>query len=275
MTALPPLLPLLESVQALVEEVAAYQRAQFRRQAPGGGDEKSRCELVSAVDRHSEARLINGLRRLLPGAGFYGEESGRHGDQGLCWVLDPLDGTTNFLSGLDQFSISVALQQQGRSLLGLVYRPANGESFRGWRGGELQHNGVALPPCDPRFTLDRALLGTGFPYRSADLAPAFFACAAEVLPQSRGIRRMGSAALDLSYVAAGFLQGFWEADLQPYDVAAGLLLLELSGCVASNERGAPYRQGIDRVLVCGWPAVQAELVQRVGRHYGAVMPAQP
>ncbi|HEY5718452.1 MAG TPA: inositol monophosphatase [Motiliproteus sp.] len=264
------LLSLLEQVETLVAEVGVYQCAQFRRRAPGGGDQKAEREFVSEVDRHSEALLIDGLTPLCPTAGFFGEESGKHGDQSLCWVIDPLDGTTNFLSGLDQFSISVALQQNGQSLLGMVYKPVTKECFRGWRGGALQHNGQSCRRANPQLTLAQALLGTGFPYRSPDLAAPFFACAAELLPQSRGIRRMGSAALDLSYLAAGYLQGFWEADLQPYDVAAGLLFLELSGCHVTNQAGQPYRQGVDRLLVCGWPQVHAAMLATIATHYPSI-----
>jgi len=266
----PALLPLLERVQALVEQAADYQCAQFRRQPPGVGDEKARHEWVSEVDRHSERLLIAGLQSLLPAAGVFGEESGRHGDQRLCWVIDPLDGTTNFLSGLDQFAISVALQRDGRTELGIVYKPMMRECFRGWRGGRFEHNGVAVAPAAAPLALVRALIGTGFPYRSPDLAPAFFGCAAELLPRCRGIRRMGSAALDLSYVAAGYLQGFWEGDLQPYDVAAALLFLELSGCPVTNEHGEPYAIGHDRLLVCGWPSLHGELLALVQRHYARV-----
>ncbi|MCW8885190.1 MAG: inositol monophosphatase [Motiliproteus sp.] len=258
---------LLERVQALVERVGHYQSEQFRQLPPGGGDEKQSREFVSRVDLHSEEMLKEGLQRLLPEAGFYGEESGRSGNQANCWVVDPLDGTTNFLSGLDQFSISVALTDDQGTRLGVVYRPQNRECFRALRGEGLYHNGEQQKRANPRLNLSQALIGTGFPYRSPDVASAFFPCAESVLFKSRGIRRMGSAALDLSYVANGFLQGFWETDLQPYDVAAALLFLQESGCPVSNERGLPYNMHQDRLLICGWPMVHEHLQELVREHY--------
>lgn len=258
---------LLDAVQELVERVAVYQRSRFRQLPPGQGDEKQAHEFVSEVDVHSEQLLLEGLQRLLPEAGALGEETGRSGSASLYWVVDPLDGTSNFLSGLEQYSISVALVAAGQIQLGLVYRPQNRECYRALRGGGLHLNGVRQLRANASLSLRQALIGTGFPYRSADLASAFFPCAEALLPRCRGIRRMGSAALDLSYVACGFLQGFWETDLQPYDVAAGLLFLEETGCQMSNALGQPYDMHQDRLLICGWPTVQAELLALVKTHY--------
>lgn len=259
---------LLRAVLNLCQIVGDYQLQQFRRLSPGSGEEKDTRELVSAVDIHSEEMLKEALVKLLPEAGFYGEETGEEGRSELRWIIDPIDGTTNFLSGLDQFCISVALEVAGRSDLGVIWRPASAESFSAVRGQGLQHRGVSCRHASP-LTLGQALVGTGFPYRSVDLAKPFFACAQDVLYRCRGIRRFGSAALDLAYVAGGFLQGFWESDLKPYDVAAGLLFLEESGCKISNEQGHPYSPYHDRILVCGFPGVHAELQPLIGKHYRA------
>ncbi|WP_207062540.1 inositol monophosphatase [Motiliproteus sp. SC1-56] len=259
---------LLPGVVSLVRAVGDYQMSRFRKVPAGSGKQKQARELVSDVDLNSERQLVEGLRALLPEAGIFGEETGRQGDQRLVWVIDPLDGTTNYLSGLEQFSISVALVVAGEPRLGVVFRPASGECFAAAEGELLTRNGRPVVPVDPDLPLAQALLGTGFPYRSPDLAGSFFPCAQDVLYRCRGIRRLGSAALDLSYVAAGDLQGFWESDLQPYDVAAALLFLKQQGCVVSNAAGLPYDMFSDRVLVCGWPGVHAELQPRVARHYG-------
>jgi len=257
---------LLRQVIALVAEVGRYQVSRFRSLPPGGGTEKEARELVSEVDIRSEETLIRELQKLLPEAGFYGEETGIKGNDELRWVIDPLDGTTNFLSGLEQFSISVALEEQGQPRLGVVHRPVSAETYSALRGQGLSHNGRKCPPqTDP--PLKQALIGTGFPYRAPDLAEPFFRCAQEVLYRCRGLRRFGSAALDLSYVAAGFLQGFWESDLKPYDVAAALLFMEEAGCIATNHRGAPYSPYRDRILVCGSPAVHRELFPIVSASY--------
>jgi len=257
---------LLTAVTQLCRSVGDYQLQQFRRLSPGSGEEKVAREFVSEVDIVSEEILKEALFKLLPEAGFYGEETGKEGSSDLRWIIDPIDGTTNFLSGLDQFCISIALEVAGRSDLGIIWRPASAESFSAIRGQGLQHCGVPCRHASP-LGLKQALIGTGFPYRSADLADPFFACAQDVLYRCRGIRRFGSAALDLAYVAAGFLQGFWESDLKPYDVAAALLFLDESGCITSNEHGLPYSPYRDRILVCGFPGVHTELQPLIGKHY--------
>ncbi len=259
---------LLQQVIDLVYRTGHYQLSRFRTLPPGGGEEKVAREFVSEVDLQSEQMLIEGLQKLLPEAGFFGEETGTSGNINLRWVIDPLDGTTNYLSGLEQFCISVALEIDGRSELGVVIRPASAECFSARRGHGLQHNGQ-LCPAVVDTPLKRALIGTGFPYRSKDLAKHFFPCAEQVLYASRGIRRFGAAALDLCYVASGSLQGFWESDLQPYDVAAGLLFLDETGCRCSNQSGTPYSPYQDRLLVCGVPAVYQELLPLIAEHYPA------
>lgn len=259
---------LLSHVITLVRQTAQYQRGRFRALPPGGGEEKFAREFVSEVDLHSEQLLIDGLRKLLPEAGFLGEETGTSGNENLRWVIDPLDGTTNFLSGLEQFCISVALEVDGRSELGVVLRPASDECYSARRGHGLQRNGQPCPVVT-NMPLQQALIGTGFPYRSKDLADSFFSCAQQVLYASRGIRRFGSAALDLSYVASGFLQGFWESDLQPYDVAAALLFMHETGCLMSNQYGSEFSPYRDRLLICGIPEVHSELLPLVATHYSA------
>jgi myo-inositol-1(or 4)-monophosphatase len=259
---------LLDAVIALTTEVGRYQLTKFRAMPPGSSQEKAARELVSEVDINSEQMLHKGLSELLPYSGFYGEESGIQGAEDLRWIVDPLDGTTNFLSGLDQFCISVALEQNGRIDLGVVLRPASSEYFSALRGSGLFRNGERCPQV-PSGSLEQSLIGTGFPYRSQDLIPKFFACAEEILRNARDIRRFGAAALDLSYLAAGFIQGFWETDLQPYDVAAALLFLEEAGCNRSNQRGEPYSFYRDRLLVCGFPEVHAELLPIIAKHYPA------
>lgn len=259
---------LLDRVIELARQTGRYQLSRFRSLPAGGGDEKIAREFVSEVDLNSEQQLLNGLQKLLPEAGYYAEETGCGGSEKLRWVVDPLDGTTNFLSGLDQFCISIALEIDGRSELGVVLRPASDECFSALRGQGLRHNGRACPPVTD-LPLQRALVGTGFPYRSPDLNRFFFPCAEQVLGASRGLRRFGAAALDLSYVAVGFLQGFWESDLQPYDVAAALLFLDEAGCLYSNQCGQHYSPYRDRLLVCGPPQSHRQLLPIVSAHYPA------
>lgn len=259
---------LLDQIIDLTRQTARYQLDKFRSLPAGGGEEKVTREFVSEVDLTSEQMLIEGLQKLLPEAGFYGEETGTSGNEKLRWVIDPLDGTTNFLSGLEQFCISVALEIDGQSELGVVLRPASDECFSARRGQGLHHNGHRCRAA-ANISLERALIGTGFPYRSKDLAEFFFPCAEQVLYSSRGIRRFGSAALDLCYVAGGFLQGFWESDLQPYDVAAALLFLEETGCQFTNQRGQAYSPYRDRLLICAHAGAHQQLLTIVASHYPA------
>ncbi len=257
---------LLDAVIELTRKVGIYQLSKFRTLPPGSGEEKLAREFVSEVDVNSEKMLYEGLTQLVPIAGFFGEETGTSGSKSLRWIVDPLDGTTNFLSGLDQFCISVALEQDGKIMLGVILRPASNECFSALRGKGAFRNGEAL---NKTFlgSLDQALIGTGFPFRSPNLVKPFFACAEELLGQCRDMRRLGAAAIDLSYVAAGFLQGFWESDLQPYDVAAALLFLEEIGCVMTNQKGESYSPYRDRILVCGFPQVHQGLLEIVAKHY--------
>lgn len=258
--------PLLGAVSELIKQVGAYQMDHFRIRPSNYGEEKQTREYVSEVDLHSEEMLQSGLKSILPDAGFYGEETGCQGHDHLRWIVDPLDGTTNFLSGLEQFSISVALEKDGRTQLGVVYRPASEEIYAAVRGQGVRHNGQIRGTLAGQ-SLRLALIGTGFPFRSADLARYFFPCAEDVLYRCRGIRRCGSAALDLCYVASGYLQGFWESDLQPYDVAAALLFLEETGCTVTNQRGELYSPYSDRIIICAPPQVHRELQPVIAGHY--------
>jgi myo-inositol-1(or 4)-monophosphatase len=257
---------LLEEVKRIVLPVGAYQKELFRTQRPGTGEEKLSREFVSAVDLRSEKEIRAGLLRALPEAGFYGEESAQEMGKLYTWIVDPLDGTTNYLSGFDTWSVSVALFEGKSPILGLVHKPSTGEFFTGIRGGGAFHDGKRLAKAES-FPLKDGLIGTGFPYRSQDTAKSFFPAAEEILYRCRGIRRSGSAALDLSYVAAGYLQGFWEVDLKPYDVGAALLFLEESGCPVSSFQNETYDPFSNRSLVTGFPGLKDELTSILSRHY--------
>jgi myo-inositol-1(or 4)-monophosphatase len=251
----------------IVRGVGAFQLQHFRKMPEGSDEVKAMRETVSFVDVESERMLRDGLLALIDSAGFYGEESGKSGSQQLVWVVDPLDGTTNYLSGLDQFSISVALVKEGRPVLGLVYKPSTGEVYCCIKGQGVYHNGELTRPSHPGLTEKEALFMTGFPYRSPDLADGFFKAAADILTMGRGIRRSGSAALDLANLSMGWIQGFWETDLQPYDVAAGVLMMQENGILVSNHRGEEYDMFSDRLIVAALPNVHAALLAAVASAY--------
>ncbi len=278
---------LLPGIQKAMAEVGSFQISEWRKRDPGWGEAKSAKDFVSFVDRDSEARLADALRKILPEAGFYGEETIKERGPELTWVVDPLDGTTNYLSGLDQFSVSVALFKGDEPVLGCVYKPAGGEWWWAWAGGGAYYGKTAAPdPCghaafpaggqgtrleiQRSSSLSNALVGTGTPFRSPDTRPAFFAASGQVLIVARDIRRLGSAALDLAFLASGWLQAFWEVDLEPYDVGAGILLLKETGCVFTSFSGEVYNPFKKRSLAAGRPGAAEELRRIIAPCYGTI-----
>ncbi|MBT8036797.1 MAG: inositol monophosphatase [Verrucomicrobiae bacterium] len=257
----------MDSCIRLVKQVGRFQMKHFRSMPEGADDMKAVRETVSFVDVESEKILMDGLLPMVDGAGFFGEESGKSGSQDLVWVVDPLDGTTNFLSGIDQFCVSVALVENGEPILGLVYKPISGEVFSCVHGHGVFYNGSRTRAVHPSITASDALFVTGFPYRSPDVTTQFFKAAEDVLMLGRGIRRSGSAALDVANLSMGWFQGFWETDLQPYDVAAGILMMRENGLLVTNQNGEPYDLFADRLLVAAMPEVHPAFLEVIARSY--------
>ena len=197
---------------------------------------KGRNEFVSEVDRSAERTIIDVLRSKYPDHGILAEESGNQPGDEYQWIIDPLDGTTNYLHGFPQFSISIALRHRGRLEHGLVYDPLREEMFTASRGAGALLNDRRIRVTN-RKTLDGALLGTGFPYRDQTHLDAYLGMFKTLISRTAGIRRPGSAALDFAYVAAGRLDGFWELGLAEWDFAAGALLVREAGGVVSDISG--------------------------------------
>jgi len=252
-------------IKELLMEVGVYQMEHFRKIPNSYGDEKVQNEFVSEIDINSEVKLKKGLNKILPEAGFYGEESGWSGSKETYWIVDPLDGTTNYLSGINQFSISIALMCNNQIISGNIYQPATKDLFHSFKGKGAYHNDKKIS-C-PKSKLKTALIGTGFPYRSPDMRQNFFATCDDILNHTRGIRRFGSAALDVAYTAAGYLQGFWETDLQPYDIAAALLMLEEAGGAFNSVDMQKFDIFNDRLFICGSSGLINELTQIVSKNY--------
>ncbi|MFP4213838.1 MAG: inositol monophosphatase family protein [Desulfohalobiaceae bacterium] len=190
---------------------------------------KGRIDLVTDTDLAVEEHLKKGLGSILPEAGFLAEESSPDQDPGhLCWIIDPLDGTTNFVHRLPAVAVSVALYQEGQLVLGLVHLPKTGELFQA-----LQGQGAFLGPepihVSSQADLEGALIATGFPYDIQDRLQEVLPRLERVLARSQGVRRMGSAAVDLAYTACGRLDGFYEQGLKSWDTAAGQLLVQEAG----------------------------------------------
>lgn len=200
---------------------------------------KGVVDLVTEKDGESEAHISARLRDLFPGTGILAEEGGASGgSQGGLWIVDPLDGTTNYAHGFPVFCVSIALELEGRLELGVICDPTRQELFTARRGGGAQLNGRALRVTD-REQLGDALLATGFPYDIRTSEENNLAQFTRLSRIARAIRRAGAAALDLAYVAAGRFDGFWEEKISPWDVAAGVLMVEEAGGRISGYRGEP------------------------------------
>lgn len=223
-----------------------------------GVDAKSTpTDVVTEVDRASERWLVEQLARLRPADGVLGEEgAARSGTSGVRWVLDPIDGTVNFLYGLRPYAVSVAAERDGVVVAGCVHDPTAGETFAAARGGGAFLDGAPVGGSWLAGTLDTAVVATGFGY-DAGLRAAQGRVLAGLLPRVGNVRRLGSAALDLCYVAAGRLDGYYEHGLKHWDSAAGLLVAAEAGAVVSGLRGRP--PGV--LTVAASPAVGADLVR--------------
>ena len=229
---------------------------------------KQHNDFVTEVDRTAEAAIIDVLREAYPEYGILAEESGRAAGTDVAsdyqWIIDPLDGTTNFLHGFPQYAVSIALAYKGQLNQALVYDTLRNEMFTASKGGGafLNERRIRVTKC---LGLDDALLGTGFPFRNFEHLNAYMATFKDLTQRSQGIRRTGSAALDLAYVASGRLDGFWEFGLAPWDMAAGCLLItEAGGLVGDLSGGDDYLK--TKNLVAGTPKVFAQLLQVIDSH---------
>ncbi|MDA3914051.1 inositol monophosphatase family protein [Oleiagrimonas sp.] len=190
--------------------------------------EKQRMDFVSEVDRAAEAEIIRELKRAYPRHAFLGEESGQTGKGPLMWVIDPLDGTHNYLRGIPHFCVSIAMLDHGEPMYAVIYDPLRDELFTSSKGDGAYLNDRRLR-VGKRESLDGAMLATGFPYRQRAHLDAQLDMTRKLLTQAEDIRRTGSAALDLAYTAAGRFDGYFEIGLKPWDLAAGCLLVREAG----------------------------------------------
>lgn len=223
-------------------------------------EQKGRNDFVSDADRNAERAVIDTILKHYPDHAILAEESGTHGESDHLWIIDPLDGTTNFLHGFPVFCVSIALSVKGRIEHAAIYDPLRDELFTATRGSGAQLNGRRIR-VSGQTRLDRALLGTGFPYRdsSAELGPYLdmFRLAIE---HAAGVRRPGSAALDLAYVAAGRYDAFWETGLARWDIAAGSLLIREAGGIVSGLDGSESFLDAGHVLA-GTPKIYAAVAR--------------
>jgi myo-inositol-1(or 4)-monophosphatase len=233
-------------------------------------DEKGANDFVTEIDRSTEREIIQQLKKAYPDHGFLGEEGGASGNPKAeyRWIIDPLDGTTNFVRGIPHFAVSIACEYRGQLEHAVVLDPIRREEFTASRGRGAQLNGRRIR-VSGRKSLDGALIGTGIPFQSRgeQHIPAYMSSLQAIAEKTAGVRRAGAAALDLAYVAAGRLDAFWEIGLQPWDTAAGVLLIrEAGGLVSDFNGGSDYLD--NGHLVCGNPKCFKALLQLVQPHLG-------
>jgi len=223
---------------------------------------KGRNDFVSEVDRMAEREIIGVLRKAYPHHAIMGEETGTSGeDDEFQWIIDPLDGTTNFLYGVPHFAVSIALRHRGRLEVAVVYDPVRQELWTASRGNGAQLDGRRIRVTQ-RQDLNGALLGTGFPHKAPQHIDAYLGMFKALSQLAADIRRPGAAALDLAYVACGRYDGFWEIGLAPWDMAAGLLLVQEAGGVVGDFTGGPghFKSGN---VVAGNPRIFASIVREI------------
>ncbi|MGE3775386.1 MAG: inositol monophosphatase family protein [Gammaproteobacteria bacterium] len=227
-------------------------------------ERKNSNDFVSAVDRRAEQTIISSLAARYPDHAIKAEESGEAGRSTHTWLIDPLDGTTNFLHGFPHYCVSIALRIGATVMVGVVHDPTSGRMFTAMRGRGAFLDGARLKVSD-RPGLREAMIGTGLPFRDWNYLDDYMASLRQIMQRCAGVRRPGAAALDLAYVAAGFLDGHWEKGLYPWDVgAASLLVQEAGGVVTTFSGGEGFLDGGQ--IVAGPPGVHAELIEVFARY---------
>lgn len=250
-----------KQIETLVKEIGIFQLAEQKKLAEITIIEKSPNQLVSHVDTESERKLVAGLSLITPAAGYLTEEETTSKiNKELYWIIDPIDGTTNFLFGHTKFSISIALYQAGSAVYANVYVPADQEMFVANPNGAYL-NGV-LFTCSSRATLPDTLLATGFPYYNFNEMDAYLSLLNKLMKNTKGLRRMGSAAIDLAYTAYGRFDAFFELNLSPWDVAGGAYIVQQAGGVVTDFQATDnYLFGTS--IVAGNAEIHTELLRMI------------
>lgn len=252
-------------VKDIVLAVGAFIRHEHKSFTREQAEIKGRNDLVTFVDRESERRLQVAFRSLLPESGFIMEETGEvDRDADFIWIMDPLDGTTNFVYGIPAFCVSVGLQHKGKTILGVVYEINRDELFFATLGRGATLNGEPIR-VSQSTTLAQCLIATGFPFRRFQHIDQYMAMLVSFMKQSKGLRRIGSAALDLAYVAAGRFDAFFEANLHPWDVTAGALLVQEAGGMVTDYFGkGDFLFG--GMIIAAAPGVHPKMIETVQEH---------
>ncbi|MFI5136259.1 MAG: inositol monophosphatase family protein [Sphingobacteriales bacterium] len=226
-----------QSVIEIAKETGAFIREQRKIFSSDQIETKGLNDLVSYVDKTAEQQIVAALTDVLPGAGFVTEEKtiNKTGER-YNWIIDPLDGTTNFIHGLPVYSVSIALQEYDELVAGVVYEINQDECFYAWKGSPAYLNGNEIKVSNTP-TVDKSLLATGFPYYDFEKQAAYIELFSELMRSCHGLRRLGSAAVDLAYTACGRFEGFYEYNLNAWDVAAGIVIVRQAGGEVVNFKG--------------------------------------
>ena len=229
--------------------------------------QKGISDFVSEVDREAEQAIIKMLHEAYPNHSILAEESGAAGKSEFQWIIDPLDGTTNFLHGFPQYAVSIALAHKGVMTQAVIYDPTRNDLFTATRGTGAYLNDHRIR-VSKRIKLQQSLLGTGFPFKEFEHVDNYLAMLRDLTQKTSGLRRAGAATLDLAYVAAGRLDGFWEFGLSPWDMAAGsLLITEAGGLVGDLEGNSGYLESGN--IVAANPKLFSQLIQALAPHLTA------
>lgn len=224
-------------VQDIARDVGAFIREEQKKITEKNIEVKSVASLVTYVDKTAEERIVSALKELIPGSGFVAEEGTADSNQEkFTWFIDPLDGTTNYLFGISPHSVSIALGENGKMVLGVVYELGADEMFYAWKDSAAYCNGEEIKTAN-RSKSEETLIGTGFPYYDFDRVEDYIEAMRYLMKNTLGLRRFGSAAVDLCYVASGRFDAFYEHALHAWDVAAGVFILQQAGGKVSDFNG--------------------------------------
>ena len=254
-----------DRLEQLIRDTGVFIAQEFHRFSYDQVEYKAENDPFTFVDVQAEERLRTGCEALLPGSGFINEEAAdRPSQNGYFWIIDPIDGTSNFTHGVPHFCISLALAYQGEVQLGYIYEPIHQDLFRAEKGKGASLNGASIRVSE-KTEIGTGLVGTGFPYANHPWRQTYLEIVMEIMDQAHGLRRMGSAALDLAYVACGRYEAFFEYDLKPWDVAAGSLLVqEAGGSISDFGGGDNFLHG--RQIVASNGKVHPAILTTIGRH---------
>ena len=218
-----------QQVMAIAQEAGTFIKTEAQLFNSSKIEYKGKNDMVSYVDKTAEEMIISSLKAIIPGAGFMAEENKEHLQaETFNWIIDPLDGTTNFIHGIPAFAVSIALKENEELVLGVVYEIGKEECFYAWKGSKAYLNGVEINVSENK-TVGDSLLATGFPYYDFTKKDAYLQLFGDLIQNCHGLRRIGAASVDLVYTACGRFDGYFEYNLKPWDIAAGMFIVQQAG----------------------------------------------